>query len=108
MRIEHNSLSDFCSDIMADAEHILESTVRVRIDRYPEQDEEITFLVGFHATCVVCGDAGDWLLDLTLVAGRDDETGDYGTQAANGWHDSLQVVSRQHGLKLRPGKIEVA
>jgi len=114
MRVEVTTIEDFCSELRIDAEkeQVWNKEVRYRIDRSPEQDEEISFQVGIWLTAIVDVGEDRYILELgvptgcdhTYVEGEDDNVG---TRLANGWKQRVQEICDDVGLILRPGKFEL-
>lgn len=110
MRIELVTIEDFCAELSTEATagRIYEGIVRVRTDRMPEQEEAISFEVGFWATALVKSGDGDWVLEFGRAAGRDTAGNpDGGTKQAAEWKKQIEAVCEAHDLTLRRGRIEV-
>lgn len=108
MRIEFGTIEEFCEELREAAPDVLQKTVRLRIDRVPEQDEAVSFQVGVSATALVRTPDGDWVLEFGDIAGRDTVgNGPAGTDRAREWGRLLAATAREVGLRVRAGKIEV-
>jgi hypothetical protein len=106
MRVEVNTVDEFLEELDLDAERVHEGIVRVRVDRVPEQDEEVSHEVWFRGTALVRGEDGDYVLEVTARAGHDRGTFD-GTETADEWRNEVKQLCERHNLDLRKGKIEV-
>lgn len=118
MRIVFDSFDSFCEEISERAGEFVKKTVRAITLRQPEQDEGVSFQVGFMATAVVGDGDGRELLELAVQCGQDVNartrkgeiiveaivTGSDG--AAKLWA-KLKTICEASGLRLRPGKIEL-
>lgn len=122
MRVECKTIDGFLSelDTEADASHVWQKIVRIDIDRIPEQAEETTFVIAFHASTLIelSGDEGPQeLLHFDSVAGRDGARGrlpngdradpEAGTKRAAEWKQRIAEIAGKHGLTVRPGKFEL-
>lgn len=109
MRVQVYDIDEFIGELTADAPHVRGLTVRVRVDRIPEQDEAISFEVDFWATCVVMSpDEGPYLLEFCAKAGRDSRSNvAAGSAVAAGWRAEIVRACDSLGLRLRRGKLEV-
>ncbi len=121
MRIVFDSFDAFCQEIRERADAVRLKTVRAIILREPEQDERVSFQVGFMATAVIDDDTGEaCLLEIAVQCGQDKvaprsrgaEVGPADVGGSDGavrlW-DKLQETCEEdgRGLKLRNGKIEL-
>lgn len=116
MKVECNTIDEFCDELKQELNNLLGKCVRVRIDVTPEQEEQVTFEVGFHATALVIADEGSWLLQFSGIAGCDqymeNEIGETfldesGRDIAMGWHSQIQDVIEGTDVIIRHGKIEL-
>lgn len=109
MRVVVNTVEEFCSELRDTGQKVLGKVVRMRIDADPEQDEGLTFLISVWLTAVVAEDNGGvYLLEFGGIAGSDDAQGDNGTEQAKRWESDVHAAAAELGLRVRPGKIEVA
>lgn len=108
MRIEFGTIEEFCEELREAAPDVLHKTVRVRIDRVPEQAEAVSFQVGVWATALVRTGDGDWVLEFGDIAGRDSPGNkSAGSDRATEWQRLVLATARESGLRVRSGKIEV-
>ena len=109
MRVEVTTIEDFCSELRIDAEkeQVWNKEVRYRIDRSPEQDEEISFQVGIWLTAIVDIGEDRYILELGVPTGCDETGSPRGTHTANEWKQRVQEICDDVGLTLRPGKFEL-
>lgn len=107
MRVELTNIDDFCEELEQEAHRIHEQVVRVRIDRVPQQDEGVTYDVGFWATALVKTEDGDWVLEFGRLAGEDSGSTDEGSETAARWREQVELLAAKQGLTLRRGKIEI-
>lgn len=109
MRVEVNTVSEFCAELEADAQHVYEKFVRLRIDTTPEQDENITQVVGLWATALIRKESGDYVLEMGQSYGSERHSRDerHATSAAwEDWH-KIEDCAKRHGLTIREGKWEI-
>ncbi len=110
MRVECGSIEEFQDELATEAKEgrVYKQTVRVRVDRNPEQKEAVTFCVVFHASALV-GDPGEAneLLHYDGMAGHDNARGTFGTTTAMRWRSEIEEICKQHELIMRPGKYEL-
>ena len=120
MRVECHSIEGFLQELQTEAEagRIWKQIVRVEIDRHPEQADETTFRVAFHASALV-GDAGgaEELLHFDGAVGRDGFRGrmpsgeradpEAGSKRAVEWRNLIEDFAGRGGLQVRPGKFEL-
>ena len=104
MRIELNSLDDFLSEIEADG--VYQDVVRVRVDRVPEQKEQVTFALGIWVTAL--SKDAEWLYELGLPLGSEKgkRGAKGGAEIAQEMQDKLKAKCDELGITIRPGKIE--
>lgn len=112
MRVTFATCDEFCAEIERLEDIIWRKEVRVRIDRAPEQDDEITFLIGIWGTAMCRAEDGDFLLEYGELCGTDDTR--KGSRAPNAGSDAAAIkrgmiaaVCEKSGLLLLPGKTEV-
>ena len=98
MRIEHNSLAAFIAEIESG---VYQDTVRVRLDKTPEQPEAQTFHVGAWFTAL-SRDA-EWIIELGIVYGLSRKGA---LERFEADEKMLQEACEKVGIKILPGKIE--
>ena len=111
MRVTITTVEDFCAELSreARADCVWRKQVRTRIDRAPEQDEQITFTIAIWATAVIKSPEGDYLMEYGEICGSDDvqaEPADAATQQARAKVAMIQAVAKEAGLLCLPGKFE--
>lgn len=111
MRVTITSVEDFCAELSreARADCVWRKQVRTRIDRAPEQDEQITFTVALWATAVIKSPEGDYLMEYGEICGSDDvqeEPPDGATVIAREKVAMIHEVAKEAGLLSLPGKFE--
>jgi len=109
MRVQVYDCDDFLEELREEAANVRGLTVRVRIDRIPEQAEAVSHEVDVWATCVVMSaEEGPYLLEFCAKAGRDTQgNGAIGSKVAESWRSKIADVCGSCGLRLRRGKLEV-
>ena len=108
MRVETTTIEDFCDELKQEKDNIYRKVVRVRVDRVPEQEAEVTFQVGFWATALVKHPDGEWVVEFGRIAGTDGSShGDSGSEQADDWRDAINKVAAELDLRVRRGKIEI-
>jgi hypothetical protein len=112
MRVTFATVEEFCRELEREAAngYVWRRQVRVRIDRAPEQDDEITFTVAIWGTAAVTTPDGDYLMEYGEICGSDDtqaENPSFGTEAAHIRKAFIQHVAKQCGLEMADGKLEV-
>lgn len=110
MIVSCNTLDEFLAEVSRAPGRVFEGLVRVRIDRDPEQDEEISFTVGLWATAVVQaeGPSGHgYVIEAALMCGIDDSDGNKGSEIAEGYRGRVLAMCETHGLKLAAGRWEL-
>lgn len=107
MRVVFDNHRDFLKEIAVEHARVRNGVVRARVDRVPDQPEQITFQVWLQLSAVIEDESGGYLVEFSGKAGNDDEeTPTAGSDRAAQWsHDVVQVV-QDRSLELRPGKIE--
>lgn len=108
MRVRVATIEEFCGELSIDHEALLGKSVRVHVESVPEQEEAITNQVLFCATAVVCQTEGSWLLEYMDEAGIDTKSNQQGSQRASGWRKQIEGVANSVGLRMRPGRWEMA
>lgn len=110
MIVECSSVEEFCRELSREAmAATVRNAVRVRIDRWPEQSEGVSYKVGFWATAVIQGSEFAYLLELGLEAGTDwcdGEPDPAGSRQADAWREQVRKVCEERGLILAGGKWE--
>lgn len=114
MVIDCANLDEFLGELEYQAARgtVFERTARVRIDRQPEQDEELSYVVLVTATALL-GLAPDrpCLLELQLPCGVDDSSRKNpkeATERAEFVRSAVQKLCTQYDLRLGPGKWDLA
>jgi hypothetical protein len=110
MRITHSNINDFCEELAVEAKagRVHRSEVWTRIDRAPEQDEKITFLIVLWATVAITTPEGDFVMEFGAECGSDDRRNpDGGTTVALGWLAQIKGIAEGHDLTVRKGKLEI-
>jgi hypothetical protein len=98
MRVEFNSVFDFCEELK-DSE-ILDNVVRLRVDKIAQQAEAVTFEYRIRATAVQVTSSGErFLLGLEIVTEDESE--------ADGMSSGLEAAADAGGFKLKGGNIEL-
>jgi hypothetical protein len=113
MRVTFSTCEDFCHEMrrQAAAGHIRPKEIRVRIDRAPEQDDEVTFGVAIWGTFIIRSPDGDFLMEYGEWCGADDlqrgsKTPTAGTDAANLRKAMIERAAVECGLEAIRGKLE--
>ena len=109
MRVICGSIEEFMGELAAEAsaDRVFRKIVRLRIERIPEQEEQVSFQVAVMASVLIGGDRPEEMLEFTGFAGRDAHRED-GTRTAQSWQKQIQGLCKTHGLTLRRGKWEIA
>ena len=110
MRVEVNTVKDFLGEVREEENRIWEKIIRTRIDRVPEQDDQISFQVEIHLTTFIVSSEGKYLLEATILTGCDDPDNDElreGTIKAVEIRDQVEATCLDLGLSLREGKYEL-
>lgn len=110
MRVEVTTVEDFCAELEAEAKatRVHDGIVRIRVDRVPEQDEEISHVVQLWATALIQTDEGQWVLEYGKIAGVDSPADpDKGTKVVQEWQKAIEDTADRSGLQVRRGKIEI-
>ena len=114
MRVEVTTIEDFCKELRteADQDHVWDKQVRYRIDRTPEQEEEISFSIGIWLTAIIDYEKDRFILELGIPTGSDlihAERSDAsnGTSTAESYKERVQEICDDYSLILRPGKFEL-
>lgn len=112
--IDLSFVEDFVAELENSAPHVAWQTVRVQINRTPMQKEELSFQLDFWATMLVKPpDQEPIIFELALVAGkefkkpRNDDEKDGATRKCLAWVEQIKAAGDKHGIKVRPGRIEV-
>lgn len=109
MRITNSNIDDFCEELANEARagRVHRSEVYTRVDRAPEQDQKITFLVVLWATAAIITPEGDYIMEFGAECGSDDQRDpDGGTKVALDWLARIKGVAEGHDLNVRKGKLE--
>ena len=111
MRVTVTTVEDFCAELSREAAAgcVLRSTVRTRIDRGAEQDEEVSWTVALWATAVIRSPECDYLLEYAEICGSDDpqnDPPDAGTRCARAKQATIRAVAEASNLLFLPGKYE--
>lgn len=111
MRVCVNTIDEFLAEVeecLESGQKLLENCVRVRIDRYAQQEEAVSFDVGLHATAAVCEDGqAKYLLEFSQGVGEDDGADDAGSEKAAALRSQVIERLKPRGVKVRHGKIEL-
>ena len=101
MRIELNSLDDFLGEIETDSVH--GDTIRVRVDRIPEQQSATTFMRIMWLTAIQVDESDrEFLLECVHDLGR--ERND---EADKNEREARARLAKLDGISVRPGKLDV-
>jgi uncharacterized hydantoinase/oxoprolinase family protein len=112
MIVECNGIQEFCQELAREAQAgCVREAVRVRIDRHPQQDEEITFTVGIWATALVQRPVGFYILEAGIVCREVDDYSSNppdgsGTAEAEAMKQQIAKVCDEQSLPLAGGKWE--
>ena len=113
MRVTHDNIEDLLADIREERDAIYQKVVRVRAYRLDEHEGDENrsgrvYLMGLWVTALVRHDDGDWCIEFGEAAGHDTtQNPDAGTNVVNEWRLKLELVCKECGLTIRPGKYEV-
>ena len=107
MIVECGTIDEFCTELQLERSNLLDNTVRVRVDKTPEQAECISFQVDFHATAIVLRSSAEWLLRFSGTTGCDEGDDTTGTDTADEWKTKIAQVLENTPVSMRHGKIEV-
>ena len=112
MIIECGTISEFCQELQHDLDYVHGHVVRIRIDRTPEQEEEVSFEVRFVATVVMVTQDSEWLLKFEGCAGTDEpfdngEMDELGSAAALNWREAIEDILQDTDIRIGAGKIEI-
>jgi hypothetical protein len=110
MRITFMQLDDFLVELdrEAAAGHVRNRELFVRIDRAPEQELEISFLVVIWATACTEGSDGELrVLEYGAECGSDERSDTAGTAEAVRRTEAIAGVATKHNLTVRRGKLEM-
>ncbi len=86
---------------------IMDNMIRWRVNRSPEQREEVSFQVSVWATAILQETDADYLLEFGKALGSSEAKDSPVEIKVNGMESSLKAACDLLGLKVRPGKIEV-
>lgn len=107
MRIEVNTIEEFFTEleVEAQADHVHNRVLRMRVDQIPEQEQEVTFFKILWLTAVV--EKGEALLELGMKIGTSTRHGDGpGDVVEREIREAVKNECAKLGLTLRHGKIE--
>ena len=112
MIVECGNIREFCEELTHDLDYVHGQVVRIRIDRTPEQEEEVSFEVGFVATVVMATPGSEWLLKFEGCAGIDDpldngEMDEVGSATASSWREAIEDILQGTDIRIGAGKIEI-
>ena len=110
MRLTFATIDDFCTELAREAEagKVWKNEVYARVDRAPEQNEKITYLVAMWATAAVRDPEGDYILEFGAECGSDDKRDpDGGTKVAEQWMAQVKGIAESFDLTMRKGKLEL-
>lgn len=111
MRVTFATCDDFCAELERLSDTIWRKEVRVRIDRAPEQDDEVTFQVAIWGTAICRSGDGDFLLEYGELCGFDNEEQGArhphaGSDEAQSRRTRIERSCSKRGLQILPGKFE--
>ena len=109
MKITFATIDDFCEELAREArdKKVWKSEVFTRVDRAPEQDEKVTWLVAMWATAAINTPDGDYFLEFGAECGSDDlRDPDGGTKVAQAWLTKIKGIAEGFDLTMRKGKLE--
>lgn len=112
MRVVMGSVDEFCDELLNNLcggpNAVVDRTVRMRIDRTPEQSEAITFEIGLCLSAVIANERAAYLIEFGGICGSDDKTDPMGgTKIARTWAKMVKRTCQKGNLKIRPGKLEM-
>lgn len=111
MKIECGDIEEFCVELGLEGNNrsIHRGIVRVRVDKTPQQQEQVTFDVTFWATALIVSPDLDHVLEFGGHCGVDDVSAQdtAGSELAEAWKQQVQRVCDAYDLSLRRGKIEL-
>lgn len=111
MIVDCRDLPEFLAEVARVSDRVFEKLVRVRIDRFPEQDEELTFTVDLWATALIVshdGSGNGYLVEFSGHCGTDDAGGPQaGTIEAARLSQLVADLCQANGLVLAGGKWEI-
>ena len=112
MIVECVTLAEFCQELEREAlAGGIKEAVRVRIEKHPEQEERLTWLVGVWCTALIQKQNAVYILEAGLVCNAHDDFGGdppnmAGSNEANEMREQVRKVCEAHGLILAGGKWE--
>jgi len=111
MQVEVNTVEEFCAEVSEEAKlnRIFDKVVRLKVDRTPEQDEEVSFQLGLWATVWVKTDDSQWVIQFASVAGTDEPSVEItdGSRKVEHWIKMITEQCERLGLTIRDGKWEM-
>lgn len=111
MVVEVNTVEQFIAEVQASlaaGDTLMDNAVRFRVDREAEQEECISFRVGFYLTAVVKqNDKPVYLLELSQGTGTDEGAADEGSDAAGQMRSRVERELAPAGIGIRHGRIEI-
>jgi hypothetical protein len=112
MKVEVGSITEFCTELILDANKVHEGIVRVRVDRDPQQEklrDQVTFDVRISATALIVGPETEFVLEYQDYCGLDDIScsDKTGSDVAEAHRAAIQRICDSYDLTIRHGRIEL-